>query len=79
MLIEPDEAALGALLNACMMHGNVELATYAGSKILGLNPGDRDIYALLSNIYATKNRWDDVKRVKSSMRDGESGRLLVVA
>lgn len=69
MPMKPDEAAWGALLNACKMHGNIELGTYAGEKLLVLDPGDSGTYALLSNIYATRNRWNDVKRVKSLMRE----------
>ncbi|XP_008791830.2 pentatricopeptide repeat-containing protein At2g22410, mitochondrial-like [Phoenix dactylifera] len=67
--MEPDEAGWGALLNACRMHGNVELGKYAGDKLLGLDPGDSGIYVLLSSMYATRNKWDDVKKVRRMMRD----------
>ncbi|XP_073012803.1 pentatricopeptide repeat-containing protein At2g29760, chloroplastic-like [Typha latifolia] len=66
---EPDEAGWGALLNACRMHGNVELGKLAGDKLLHLNPGDSGIYVLLSSMYATKCEWDDVKKVRRMMRD----------
>ncbi|ONK57902.1 uncharacterized protein A4U43_C09F5450 [Asparagus officinalis] len=52
-----------------MMHGNLELGKCAGDKLLGLDPGDSGTYALMSIIYATRNRWDDVKRVRMLMRD----------
>nr|XP_029118441.1 pentatricopeptide repeat-containing protein At2g22410, mitochondrial-like [Elaeis guineensis] len=69
MPVEPDEAAWGALLNACRIHGKVELGKYAGDKLLGLDPGDSGIYVLLSSMYATRNKWDDVKKVRRMMRD----------
>lgn len=69
MPMEPDEAGWGALLNGCRMHGNLELGKCAGDKLLGLDPGDSGTYALMSSIYATRNRWDDVKRVRMLMRD----------
>lgn len=69
MPVEPDEAGWGALLNACQIHGNVELGKYAGDKLLGLDPGDSGIYVLLSSMYATRNKWDDVKKVRRMMRD----------
>ena len=67
--MEPDKAGWGTLLNACRVHGNVELGECAGDKLLGLDPGDSGTYALLSNIYATRNRWDDVQRVRWLMRE----------
>ena len=69
MPMEPDEAGWGALLSACKMHGNVELGKCVGDKLLGLDPGDSGTYALLSSIYATRNRWDDVQRVRRLMRE----------
>ncbi|XP_010243118.1 PREDICTED: pentatricopeptide repeat-containing protein At2g22410, mitochondrial-like [Nelumbo nucifera] len=69
MPMEPDEAAWGALLNACKMHGNVELGKLAADKLLDLDPKDSGIYALLANLYASRRRWDDVRMVRSMMRD----------
>ncbi|XP_058093997.1 pentatricopeptide repeat-containing protein At2g22410, mitochondrial-like [Magnolia sinica] len=68
MPMEPDEAGWGALLNACRMHGNVELGKLVADKLLDLDPDDSGIYVLLSNMYATRNRWEDVKMVRRMMR-----------
>ncbi|XP_068664293.1 pentatricopeptide repeat-containing protein At2g29760, chloroplastic-like [Aristolochia californica] len=68
MPMEPDAAGWGALLNACKMHGNVEFGKLAGDKLMQLDPHDSGIYVLLSNMYATRNRWDDVKTVRKMMR-----------
>ncbi|XP_077210055.1 pentatricopeptide repeat-containing protein At2g22410, mitochondrial-like [Tasmannia lanceolata] len=68
MPMEPDEAGWGAILNACRLHGNVGLGKLAGDKLVELDPRDSGIYVLLSNMYATRNRWEDVKMVRRTMR-----------
>ncbi|KAK9290955.1 hypothetical protein L1049_009135 [Liquidambar formosana] len=69
MPMGPDEAAWGALLNACRMHGNVELGMLAANKLMDLDPKDSGIYVLLANICAKGRRWGDVKMVRSMMRE----------
>ncbi|KAA8525103.1 hypothetical protein F0562_007033 [Nyssa sinensis] len=69
MPLEPDEAAWGALLNACRMHGNVELGKLAADKLLHLNTEDSGIYVLLASICANKGKWVDVRMVRSLMRE----------
>ncbi|KAF6162250.1 hypothetical protein GIB67_008379 [Kingdonia uniflora] len=68
MPMEPDEAAWGALLNACRMHGNVELGQIASMKLLDLDPADSGTYLVLANMYSSKRRLDDVRMVRSMMR-----------
>lgn len=70
MPMEPDEAGWSALLNACRLHGNVDVGKHAAEKLLSLNPKDSGVYALLSNMYATRNRWNEVKMLRMMMRDG---------
>ncbi|XP_041016698.1 pentatricopeptide repeat-containing protein At2g22410, mitochondrial-like isoform X2 [Juglans microcarpa x Juglans regia] len=62
-------AAWGALLNACRMHGNVELAKVSAYKLLELDPEDSGIYSLLANILAHERRWGDVRMVRCMMRE----------
>ncbi|MCL7044721.1 hypothetical protein MKW94_016045 [Papaver nudicaule] len=57
-----------SLLSACRSHGHVELAEVVAEKILKLNPSDSYSYVQLSNIYAAKERWDDVREVRKKMR-----------
>jgi hypothetical protein len=58
---EPDTVTWRALLGACKVHQNVDLAIYAAIQILKLNPEDARTYILLSNIYiyiyANNQRW----------------------
>ncbi|TVU51522.1 hypothetical protein EJB05_02957, partial [Eragrostis curvula] len=64
-----DEAGWGALLNACRMHGNIEIAECAADKLVGLDPSDSGIYVLMSQIYASKSKWDQVKKLRTIMRE----------
>ncbi|KAG5055232.1 hypothetical protein JHK85_007742 [Glycine max] len=69
MPMQPCEAAWGALLSACRMHGNVELARLSALNLLSLDPEDSGIYVQLANICANERKWGDVRRVRSLMRD----------
>ncbi|KAF7818259.1 pentatricopeptide repeat-containing protein [Senna tora] len=69
MPMKPCEAAWGALLNACKMHGNVELAKLSACNLLRLDAKDSGIYVLLANICANERNWGDVKMVRSLMRE----------
>jgi hypothetical protein len=48
MSCEPHVAALGALLSACRIHGNVEMAECAAKRILELQPENASAYVLLA-------------------------------
>ncbi|KAI4301326.1 hypothetical protein L6164_034614 [Bauhinia variegata] len=69
MPMETCEAAWGALLNACRMHGNIKLAKFSACNLLSLDPEDSGIYVLLANICANGRKWGDVKMVRSLMRE----------
>jgi hypothetical protein len=49
---EPDVAAWMALLGACRIHGNVEMADCVAKQILEMEPENAVGYVLLSNSYA---------------------------
>ncbi|KAL5561590.1 hypothetical protein UlMin_031337 [Ulmus minor] len=69
MPMEPSESAWGALLNACRMHKNVELAKLSANRLLDLDPEDSGVYVLLANVCANSKRWGDVRMVRSLMRE----------
>ncbi|CAL0300135.1 unnamed protein product [Lupinus luteus] len=69
MTVKPNAAIWGALLNACRVHGNVEVGEKVGWILLDMEPRNSGRYALLSNIYAKAGRWDDVTRVRKLMKD----------
>ncbi|XP_058106120.1 pentatricopeptide repeat-containing protein At3g22690-like [Magnolia sinica] len=62
------EAIWGALLGACRIHGNVELAEYAMNHLLELDPSNSGAYVLLSNVYAKASQWADVVKVRNMMK-----------
>lgn len=69
MPVQPNAAVWGALLNACRIHGKVELGEKVGWILLDMEPQNSGRYALLSNIFAKAERWDDVARVRKLMKE----------
>ncbi|XP_020585876.1 pentatricopeptide repeat-containing protein At2g29760, chloroplastic isoform X3 [Phalaenopsis equestris] len=69
MPFQPPASAWGALLGACVVHGDVLLGELACHKLLELEPRNDGAYVLLSNLYAKAGRWEDVGRLRKSMRD----------
>ncbi|XP_030967844.1 pentatricopeptide repeat-containing protein At2g29760, chloroplastic-like [Quercus lobata] len=69
MPILPTASVWGALLGACRLHGNIELAEQACSHLLELDPRNHGAYVLLSNIYAKTGKWDRVSGLRKIMRD----------
>lgn len=59
----------GALLNACKECGNVNLARIAAKKALVLDPQNAGVLALLSNLYANFNMWDEIKQLSDLMKE----------
>ncbi|CAL9161218.1 unnamed protein product [Musa hybrid cultivar] len=68
MPVEPDGPIWGALLGACKIHKNVELAELAFEHVIELEPTNVGYYVLLSNIYSDAGRLDGVARVRAIMR-----------
>jgi len=64
-----DPLALKTLLGACRKFNDLERAERVANRILSIDPKDTSVYVLLSNIYASFKRFEDVKRVRQQMRD----------
>ncbi|XP_058106965.1 pentatricopeptide repeat-containing protein At2g29760, chloroplastic-like [Magnolia sinica] len=69
MPFEPNEVIWGALLGACKIHGNLKLGEHAIEWLVELDPHNSGNYVLLSNMYATLGRSEDVERVRAEMRE----------
>ncbi|KAK4265451.1 hypothetical protein QN277_026503 [Acacia crassicarpa] len=67
MPFEPDKAVWGALLGACRVHNNVELAQVAAEALIKLEPESSAPFVLLYNMYADLAQWDDAEKVRVSM------------
>uniref|UniRef100_A0A0E0NU97 DYW domain-containing protein n=1 Tax=Oryza rufipogon TaxID=4529 RepID=A0A0E0NU97_ORYRU len=64
MPVEPDAVIWGALMGACRMHRNAEIAEFAAKKLLELEPGNAGPYVLLSHIYTSVGRWEDASKMR---------------
>lgn len=69
MPVIPDANVLGSLLGACWLHNKVELAELLAEHIFQLNAEDPGHYVLLSNLYASGKRWEDMSKVRSLIKD----------
>ncbi|CAM0957029.1 unnamed protein product [Alopecurus aequalis] len=69
MPMEPSISVLGALLNACHLHGWVELGEVVGRQLVQLQPDHDGRYIGLSNIYAVARRWQEAKKARKVMEE----------
>lgn len=69
MPVEPHAGAWGALLGACRLYSDSELAEIVASRLFELEPQNAANYVLLSNIYAAAERWIDVSLMRNKMKD----------
>ncbi|XP_020581450.1 putative pentatricopeptide repeat-containing protein At5g37570 [Phalaenopsis equestris] len=68
MPVEPHAGVWGALLLACRMHCNTELAEIALSSLSEVEPRNAGNFVSMSNIYAADDRWADVSKVRNVMK-----------
>ncbi|CAD6338516.1 unnamed protein product [Miscanthus lutarioriparius] len=68
MTVEPHGGVWGALLGACRIHGNTEVAKVAAEHLFKLEPEGIGNYVLLSNTLASAGEWDEVLKVRKLMR-----------
>nr|POE65843.1 pentatricopeptide repeat-containing protein, mitochondrial [Quercus suber] len=69
MPCEPDTAVWGALLGACRVHRNVELARVAAEALMRLEPESSAPYVLLYDMYADAGQWDNAAEVRMMMEN----------
>jgi pentatricopeptide repeat protein len=69
MPVEPKSVVWCALLGACRVHKNHELAVVAASKLLELEPGNPGNYILVSNVFAEMGEWNTVREVRTRMAE----------
>ncbi|XP_068643944.1 pentatricopeptide repeat-containing protein At5g15300 [Aristolochia californica] len=83
MRIKPNTIIWRALLGACRLHGNLELAEKANKRILEMHPDQSGDFVLLSNAYASMDEWVGAEKVRKLMDDRgvrkEAGLSLIEA
>lgn len=57
------------LLGASKTYGNVEMAENASRKLVEMGSNNCGEFVLLSNVYAARERWKDVEKVREAMRN----------
>ncbi|XP_060196580.1 LOW QUALITY PROTEIN: pentatricopeptide repeat-containing protein At4g39530-like [Lycium barbarum] len=67
MPIPPAAIVWRTLLSACRETGHIDLGRYAASMAISVDPKDSGSYVLLSNIYASKGMWINVKNLRDKM------------
>ncbi|XP_027095212.1 pentatricopeptide repeat-containing protein At1g34160 [Coffea eugenioides] len=65
----PDVVLWQTLLGACKTYGNVEMAEKASRKLVEMGSRSCGDFVLLSNLYASHGRWNDVGRVREAMKN----------
>ncbi|KAG6743327.1 hypothetical protein POTOM_054281 [Populus tomentosa] len=69
MPLHPDSYALGALLDACRVHGDVQLGEEMVDSLAQRCLDHGGVHVLLSNMYASADKWEDVSKVRKKMED----------
>lgn len=68
MPLKPSASMWGALLAACRISCNVQVAERAAEHCLKLESRNAGVYVLLSDIYAGAGMWDDAAKVRRLMK-----------
>ncbi|XP_020590615.1 pentatricopeptide repeat-containing protein At2g13600-like [Phalaenopsis equestris] len=69
MPMEPDASLWRALLGACKLCCNLEMARFVAQKLNELEPQNSANYKLLSNIHAAAGRWEDAEALKKGIKE----------
>ena len=69
MPFEPTAAIWGSLLGACRVHSNTNIGEFVGCRLLEIEPENAGNYVILSNLYASAGRWEDVRNVRELMME----------
>ncbi|KAH6786685.1 Tetratricopeptide repeat superfamily protein [Perilla frutescens var. hirtella] len=71
MCMPPDAVLWQTLLGASKTYGDVEMAERASRKLAEMGSSACGDFVLLSNVYAARERWNDVGRVREVMKNME--------
>ncbi|KAK3225557.1 hypothetical protein Dsin_005419 [Dipteronia sinensis] len=66
---EPDAGVWNSLLSSCRTYGALDMGEKVAKKLLELEPKKPENYVLLSNLFAGSAKWDDVRKVRQSMKE----------
>lgn len=66
-----DVVVVRTFLNACKLHGNLEIARESEEKLLRIGGDSVTRYVQLANIYASEGEWEEMGRIRKKMRSNE--------
>ncbi|XP_043689989.1 putative pentatricopeptide repeat-containing protein At3g13770, mitochondrial [Telopea speciosissima] len=69
MPFTPTAAIWGSLLGACRVHANVPVGEYVARRLFDIEPQNAGNYVILSNLYASLGRWEDVTMLRQLMME----------
>jgi hypothetical protein len=61
-------ALWSTMISASRTQSNSKLGEFVGKKLVEMRPKEVGPYVLLSNVYAAEGRWDDVEKVRETMK-----------
>ncbi|XP_058109424.1 pentatricopeptide repeat-containing protein ELI1, chloroplastic-like [Magnolia sinica] len=69
MKLKPNIIVWCSFLAGCKMHRNFEMAERAAEQVLNVADPDKDggVFTLISDLYASNGKWDDMERVRKVM------------
>ncbi|PKA53144.1 Pentatricopeptide repeat-containing protein [Apostasia shenzhenica] len=69
MPVRPDAGIWGALLGACNICNNVEMGVRVVKEALETDPENDGYYILMSNMYGSDGKWEEVERLRAVMKN----------
>lgn len=75
MPIQPNDVVLRTLLGACKVHENFTIGEHVAGDLIELDSFDSSDHVLLSNIYAGYGMWNEVRKIRTSMKEKELDKL----
>lgn len=66
---QPNDEVWGALLLACKIYENSNLAKVAADNLFHLEPQHTGYYVLMSNIYAASRNWQEAGKLRQDMKN----------
>ncbi|KAK3195014.1 hypothetical protein Dsin_026324 [Dipteronia sinensis] len=69
MPIEPNDVIWRSLLSACKNHNNLNVGEPVAERLIGMDSSNSSSYVLLSNMFAGHSMWNDVRRVRTMMKE----------
>ncbi|XP_078437244.1 pentatricopeptide repeat-containing protein At1g18485-like [Wolffia australiana] len=67
--VEPDTQMLSLLLGGCRIHGKFEIGDEIAGRLMAMEPEKPEHYVSVSNLLAAEGRWDEVGRLRKTMKE----------